>query len=308
MVDHYEGNLILSQLELVTLALECLHKRETTQYFNGDHSYALMGLLRIRPKIDPSDTAFQAFARLSLANGSDQLLERLVCVLPKDPHQPWHSMDDAYNAKLWQILPQDRSIAGIGHDDTIILDGCHAANVRWKSFTPVAYDRVFSWKRYAAQLLLHFSGPIFWVSIALMPFMKAVGIPLFIYSLLFIGMSPWLLHILYLGKFWGTQCWFFGFEGYMDLDTIERQIFGARLGRMKWTPYSSPLSRHHRNLHGECVADDPMVDPEVRKVVERAKRARPGEMRVFTLIDTGMSLLTFSISTPLSLFHILISD
>jgi polysaccharide pyruvyl transferase WcaK-like protein len=62
-VDHYEGNLILSQLELVTLALECLHRRETHQHLRGDHSYALMGLVRIRPKIDASDTAFQAFAR-----------------------------------------------------------------------------------------------------------------------------------------------------------------------------------------------------------------------------------------------------
>lgn len=63
LIDHYEGNLILNQLELVTLALECLHKRDTHQYLRGDHSYALMGLLRIRPKIDPTDTAFQAFAR-----------------------------------------------------------------------------------------------------------------------------------------------------------------------------------------------------------------------------------------------------
>lgn len=150
LVDHYEGNMILSQLELVTLALECLHKRVTIQYLSGDHSYALMGLLRIRPKIDPTDSAFQAFARyftilshnrkglirltlhsLSLANGSDQLLERLICVLPKSPDQPWHSMDDAYDAKLWDILPQDVGIAGVGEDDSIILDGCRAANVRW---------------------------------------------------------------------------------------------------------------------------------------------------------------------------------
>lgn len=41
--------------------------------------------------------------RLSLANGSDQLLERLICVLPKHPDQPWHSMDDAFGAKLWDI-------------------------------------------------------------------------------------------------------------------------------------------------------------------------------------------------------------
>jgi len=63
LIDHYEGNLLLNPLELVTLALECLHKRHTTQWLPGDHSYALMGLLRIRPKIDPSDSAFQAFAR-----------------------------------------------------------------------------------------------------------------------------------------------------------------------------------------------------------------------------------------------------
>lgn len=48
LIDHYEGNLILNQLELVTLALECLHKRQTAQQFlPGDHSYALMGLLRV---------------------------------------------------------------------------------------------------------------------------------------------------------------------------------------------------------------------------------------------------------------------
>jgi hypothetical protein len=39
------------------------------------------------------------YIRLSLANGSDQLLERLICVLPKEPDQPWHSMNDAYGAK-----------------------------------------------------------------------------------------------------------------------------------------------------------------------------------------------------------------
>lgn len=40
-------------------------------------------------------------------------------------------MDDAYHAKLWDILPQDVGIAGVGEDDSIIIDGCRAANVRW---------------------------------------------------------------------------------------------------------------------------------------------------------------------------------
>ncbi|USP80802.1 hypothetical protein yc1106_08076 [Curvularia clavata] len=295
LIDHYEGNLILSQLELVTLALECLHKRDTTQYLPGDHSYALMGLLRIRPQIDPTDSAFQAFARLSLANGSDQLLERLICMLPKSPSQPWHSMDDAYNAKLWDILPQDVGIAGVGEDDSIILDGCRAANIRWKSFTPVAYVRREAWKRLLPKLALRLSGVVWLITIALLVFpgpIRTAGVILLIYSLVLTALSPWLLRLLYLGKFWDQQCWFFGFEGYMDIETIERQIFGARLGRMKWTAAGSPLSRHYRNAKNECTPIDPTSDPAVAALVEKAKSAGPGEQRVFTLVDTGSMTAT----------------
>lgn len=290
LIDHYEGNLILSQLELVTLALECLHKRDTTQYLPGDHSYALMGLLRVRPQIDPTDSALQAFARLSLANGSEQLLERLVCVLPKTPDQPWHSMDDAYNAKLWDILPQDVGIAGVGEDDSIILDGCRAANVRWKSFTQVAYVRRDAWKRLIAKILLRSAGIMFIIGITLVSFtgiVNTIGVVIIIYTLILMAFSPWLLRLLYLGKFWGQQCWFFGFEGYMDLETIERQIFGGRLGRMRWSVAASPLSRHYRNPNGECVAIDPTSDPVVAELVQKAKTAGPGDQRLFTLVDTG---------------------
>lgn len=120
LVDHYEGSLILSRLELVTLALMCLHKRKTSQYLPGDHSYALMGLLRLRPKVDNTDSAFQAFARLSLANDSDMLLERLICTLPKSLEQHWSVMDDAWDVKLWDIYPKCQ-VAGVGENDTVIL-------------------------------------------------------------------------------------------------------------------------------------------------------------------------------------------
>lgn len=303
LIDHYEGNLILNQLELVTLALECLHKRDTTQYLPGDHAYALMGLLRIRPKIDPTDSAFQAFARyaypisfipqsictlannihsLSLANDSDQLLERLICIQPSHPSQPWHSMDDAYGCKLWDILPQETHIAGVGQDDTIILDGCRAANVRWKSFEVVAYRQIESFKRWLAKKMLRTSGLVFWIAVilCLFPYMAVVGVPLLIYSLILIFLSPWLLRLLYLGKFWGTQPWFFGFEGYMDIDAIERQIFGGRLGRMTWSVNGSPLSRHYKDGNGECIGLDPTSDPAIATMVADAKRALPGDQRV----------------------------
>lgn len=83
----------------------------------------------------------------------------------------------------------------------------------------------------------------------------------------------------------------------MDLDTIETQIFGGRLGRMRWTTAASPLSRHHRNEHGECVGDDPTSDIEVAKLVERGKSAGPGELKVFTLVDTGMVFLSLRLNS-----------
>lgn len=63
LIDHYLGTIILSRIELAVLALGCLYDRHTTTYLQGDHAYALMGLLRIRPTIDKTDSQFQAFAR-----------------------------------------------------------------------------------------------------------------------------------------------------------------------------------------------------------------------------------------------------
>jgi hypothetical protein len=48
---------------MISLAVQCLYKRDTVEKFKGDRAYALMGLLRIRPNIDETDSDFQAFAR-----------------------------------------------------------------------------------------------------------------------------------------------------------------------------------------------------------------------------------------------------
>jgi hypothetical protein len=36
----------------------------------------------------------------------------------------------------------------------------------------------------------------------------------------------------------------FGVEGYVPLLEIEEMLFGLRLGRLRWSPHGSPLSRH----------------------------------------------------------------
>ena len=66
-------------------------------------------------------------------------------------------MNDAYGVNLWDIYPTCQ-IAGIGEDNTIIVDGARGANVRWKSFASVHVRRRWSWTRLIMRLLLHTSS------------------------------------------------------------------------------------------------------------------------------------------------------
>ena len=192
LMDHYQGTLSLSRLELVILALMSLKERVisgTTKYLDGDLSYALMGLLRRRPRVDRTDSAFQAFARLSLANDSDKLLERLICVLPlrqdndtnsdnrsvrqtalggeadvtrlagEGPEDTpeacrrrhyWADSNDFWDANLWDIDPICQ-VAGIAKNDTVIIDGAYAATVHWDSFQRVAITTRETWTRLMAR-------------------------------------------------------------------------------------------------------------------------------------------------------------
>jgi len=192
LIDNYENTLTLSRLELVILALECLASRVehgTTKFAEGDLSYALMGLLRQRPQVDASDSAFQAFARLSLANDSDRLLERMICLLPdhteheitpfdvatvgdentstaglatsaqgqrpqeQDDRHYWTNMNDEWGAKAWDVEPNCQ-IAGIAPNDTVILDGAYGATVHWDSFQRVAITTRETWTRMLTRYLV----------------------------------------------------------------------------------------------------------------------------------------------------------
>jgi hypothetical protein len=310
LMDHYEGSLILSPLELVVLALECLGRRDINRnpYFDGDLSYVLMGLLRRRPEVNGDDSAFQAFARLSLANDSNMMLERMICVQPKHPGQLWLNTADAWDAKLWDIEPLCQ-VAGVGNNDTVLLDGAFGAAIRWKSFARVAYTSRDSWRRIWARILLRSSPIIFYIAAGLTTLdpisigfdfggSTFLGMILLMCSLATLLASPYLVRLLYTGKFWGTQAWFFGFEGYLDIDTIESNIFGAAMGRLTWSPFGSPLSCHY-NKDNECIGCDPTADPRVRAMVDRAKNSSFGEEKIFTLVDTNtMTVTMFSAVRP----------
>jgi hypothetical protein len=288
LIDHFEGSQILSRLELAVVAFRCLHRRRLVeQHFKGDLSYALMGLLRRRPKIDSSDTEFQAFARLSLANDSDRLLERLICLLPRNHGEHWLTSDDAWAACPWDIYPKCQ-VAGISDDDTVILDGCFAAMIEWGSFTRIAYVRNLAWKRVFAQYAVRSSSFLFFVFMAMsgiLPrgLLAIIGI---ILGLVILA-SPYLICTLFGGKIWNSEAKLFGFEGYLDIRTIECQIFGYSRKRMTWSTSGSPLSRHSENEYGERMGRDPTDDPWVQQELEAAKTRPFGTQRIFTVVDTS---------------------
>ncbi|GAB1315519.1 Heterokaryon incompatibility domain-containing protein (Fragment) [Madurella fahalii] len=262
LIEHY-GTLHLSRLELVKISLECLMSRKFKAKHPGDRVYVLMGLLRIRPPIDKTDSAFQAFARLSLPQDSDRLMERLICLLPDTPDQNWELMRDQYKASLWDIYP-DTQVCGIGENDTVIVDGAKGAQIQWSGFTPVRSLRKLTIKRILFLFFLTWSPLLFFVGVIMAavaappPGYEAYGTPpnpiyqsgvaiLVITLLLFILPAPYFLWHLHSGKLWEVEPCFFGLEGYVPIEAIEEKLFGTpgkHGGRLRWSAYGSPLSRH----------------------------------------------------------------
>jgi len=313
LMDHFEGSIILTPLELVVIALRCLNERDTTIHdfsdrIHGEMAYVLMGLLRKRPEVNLEDSAFQAFARLSLANDSHKLLERLACVMPKYPHLPWHDTRDHWDAQLWDIYTECQ-VAGIGENDSIILDGAYGASVLWERFEQVHYAAKDSFRRQICRIALRLTLLMFLIGIVMALMLKGsgydgIGIVLLLLALVITSASPYLVRVLYSGKLWNTQALFFGFEGYMDIATIETHIFGANMNRLSWSPYGSPLSRHKPGKHGECIGLDPTTDATTKESVEATYRlkkdkVRPNSRRIFTLIDTfNMTVTLFEAERP----------
>ena len=314
LLEHYEGSVILSPLELIATALKCLERRHTTQHLPGDLSYSLMGLLRQRPNARKDDSGFQAFARLSLANDSNMLLERLICLLPRSPHAPWCSFQDHWDASLWDVYPRTQ-VCGIGENDTVILDGARAATIRWKSFKKVILRGNYTVIRRIAVLALSFVSSFFIVAIAMLAAaaalgsgynktpLKIIGIILMALSIIILLLSPWLIKKLYFGKVWDAQPWVFGIEGYVPIHEIEKRLFGVESGRLSWSTTTSSLSRHnilnHKDLVNYCEGQDPKPDPEVNARIQKALSSTDSQEKIFTLVDRyTMTVTMFAAVKP----------
>jgi hypothetical protein len=205
--------------------------------------------------------------------------------------------DDAWGINLWDIDPICQ-VAGVGDDDTVVLSGAFAAPIRWKCFAPVALLTRNTAKRWVAKVCLR--GAPAWFSLGIFFVTAAPGFKVFLalggailgFALATIFASPYMLRTIYMGKSWGTQPWFFGFEGYLDIGIIEANIFGVNTGRLTWSAFNSEFSRHYEADYKECIGIDPMTDMAVRDQVQSAAKGQYGDLKVFTLVDTYTMTVT----------------
>ncbi|KAK6499023.1 hypothetical protein TWF481_011593 [Arthrobotrys musiformis] len=326
LIGNYTGSPRLSRLDLATIAATCLYRQRANQCIFGQFAYisALTGLLRIRHSISAGDTSFQAFARLSFGHDSDRLLERCVCTLPLYPKQPWYDMRDAYGSSLADINPFCK-VVGICDDDTVIIDGAFSASIRWKSFLSIDTTAGSPWPRRLAIKAMQYNGLAFLIACILSGLSSyliaqpepgaerfspgrialiAVGGIIFLYNFVIWLRTPKLIREAYGGMPTDIPPILFGVEGYLNNATIEKAIFGGSFGRFKWSTNGSPLCRSRVNQHGERVGVDPALeDQSIRDKIERAIYALPGEMRVFTLVDTYTMTVTLfeAVRPPVSL-------
>ena len=251
--------------------------------------------------MDPEATLFQALARLSLANDSDRIIERAVCLLP-DPRKVYHTsfvLEDALGAKLWDIEPMCQ-IAGIGENDSVFLDGCQSASIRWKNIPRISFHGKDSWKKRLESKGWE-TGPV-WFVIGFGLILQAstnktaagFGALFLIVGFVILLCAPWAVQRKYSGKVWGSTPWLIGFEGVLPLKQIERVFFGNSVGRISYAPSSGLYSERDEN---ERIGIPPAwtEDPNLFGAPEL-----PQGHRWFTLVDTGPSMHVhiFSARTP----------
>lgn len=313
LAEHYTGLLTLSRLELISLGLEALAYRRDmeSEWTPGDVAYALMSLLHYRPRMNPSDNLFQALARLSLANDSDRIIERLTCMLP-DATKTYHSafvLEDVLGAKLWDIEPLCQ-VAGVGEGNEYFLDGCQGASIRWKDIPNIRLVGRKTWKKFYASVALR-TGPI-WFFIGIL--MLAAGNPnghallgfgsiSFLIGTFLIFASPWTVQTMYGGKVWGATPRLFGFEGVLPLREVERHIFGNATGRLSYAPSSGALCVREpweRIGKGPAWLEQSGDGKGEGESEDDLGPTIPDGHRLFTLIDTGPSMMVhlFSAAMP----------
>ncbi|KAI6040160.1 hypothetical protein EDC04DRAFT_3111559 [Pisolithus marmoratus] len=248
--------------------------------YPAERVYALMGFFehRIMPSI--LETELQALARLSMANSSDRMAERMVSMLPQDiqPQACWYADNGQYGSQLWDIEPEV-NVAGVTESGALVLDGCRATTIRWKNFPEVSFMTTESRRRTVAGTL-PITLPV-WVlnAAARMPHAATISVDsVFLASAVFMfGAAPFMIAYSISGRILATQPWLIGVKGIMSPKEAADRVYGATLSerqRLFFTPGGSLFAQ---------PAEDNIRKGLESQYDEALRQARDD---IYTLIDT----------------------
>ncbi|KAG2052983.1 hypothetical protein BDR06DRAFT_997324 [Suillus hirtellus] len=255
----------------------------------AEQVYALMGFFEHRIQPNHDEDELRALARLSMANDSDRIADRMVSMLPSTttPGACWYADNDIYDANLWDILPEIQ-VAGVTENGALVLDGCRAAAIRWKNFPEIPFTTPFSVRRKIVGYIPYFSWPFIISGLSIIPHTsRAGGIALIVIGLFLLFLSPRLFLYSRSGRIIDKQPWLIGVKGVVDKGTVESHLYGgsiAHFPRMYFTPSGSLFSKPEQ-LSRRIGSDEQYKDAK-----EHAKNG-PGHM--YTLIDTCSSTMYY---------------
>ncbi|KAL4069969.1 hypothetical protein V8B97DRAFT_1967277 [Scleroderma yunnanense] len=248
--------------------------------YPAERVYALMGFYEHRIMPSRLETEIQALARLSMANDSDRLAERMISMLPRNiqPQACWYADDDLYGSQLWDIEPEIQ-VAGVTENGALVLDGCRAATIRWEDFPEVGFQTTESWRReIAGRIPITLPGFVLYAA-TWMPITAyiSVGTAFFSCAAFLLVFSPFLTAYSISGRILNSQPWLIGVKGVLSPEEAADRLYGATLShhpRLGFTPSGSLFSRPSE----EEIREGLQTQYNEVKILQRDD--------VYTLIDT----------------------
>ncbi|KIM52320.1 hypothetical protein SCLCIDRAFT_1164341 [Scleroderma citrinum Foug A] len=217
--------------------------------YPAERVYALMGFYEHRIMPSRLETELQALARLSMANDSDRMAERMVSMLPYDiqPQACWYADNDLYGSQLWDIEPEIQ-VAGVTENGALVLDGCRAATIRWEDFPEVSFQTTESFRRdLAGKIPISLPGIVLYAATWMpVPSVISVGTAFFGCAAFLLVFSPFLTAYSISGRILNTQPWLIGVKGVLSPEKAAERIYGATLShhsRLSYSPSGSLFSR-----------------------------------------------------------------
>lgn len=136
--------------------------------FKAERVYALMGFFEHRIHPHFKEKELSALVELSMVNDNDRLVERMMSFLPAQipDSARWYAETDDWGANLWDIEPEIQAV-GITEEQALVLGGCRAAAIRWKSFPAVAFATRRSYRRLIATYLPNIVWELFFLGLVL---------------------------------------------------------------------------------------------------------------------------------------------